>query len=573
MFKTITQNISVSWLITIEAVERMALSLALRDGKSKAFGIKLLLVGAQSVGKTCVAATLVDDPFQECTATQGADIQICTTSDWQKLSPQQYSEKLKADYLNSLTSCAESKISTAEANVSAKEEIQSPSAEERRQDTSADVTLPKVEAQDYQEAKAVKAKAIKTIKMKGGIDITILDFAGHVHYHNTHGVFIRKGNVIIVVFNASQPLHKNVKVRSSTLQGNHMTNSGNIHFWMKTVHSICHEPGDDTHKASLLPVIILVATHLDLLGDSAEEKKEQIIKTLAKELEDKPYARHLAGHREGLENALRKYCIFLSNKIRDPKAILQLQNTIIEVSSPILSKEHPLVYLKIERELLGIDKGVISIYEFHEVTQRCGYFAAIDSKEFAHALQHFHNSGTVLHFASTQSLKRFVILSPHWLTKLLSYTLIAHPYKPTGNGRDLLFNNLQKNGILLGSFLSHMLDSFQKSGVTGYAIKQNEAVDLMKWLGFLAQISSKTKILEEKIKKDEAEVYIVPSLLPDDTTNEKRIPERNDNNVRIIYYYFPDEFLPPMLFNQVATACINRNEEKREDLLWYVIVM
>ena len=155
----------------------------------------------------------------------------------------------------------------------------------------------------------------------------------------------------------------------------------------------------------------------------------------------------------------------MSNKVRDPKAILQLQSAVMEVASPILSNEHPLVYLKIERQLLGIDKGVITIEEFHEVTQRCGYLATIDSKEFAHALQHFHNCGTVLHFASIQTLKGFVILSPHWLTKLLSYALIAHPYKPTGNGRDLSFNNLQEKGILLGSFLSYMLDSFQKSGL------------------------------------------------------------------------------------------------------------
>ena len=571
MFKIIIQNINVSWHITVEAVERMALALALRDGKSKAFGIKLLLVGAEYVGKTCVAATLVDDPFQECTATQGADIQICTTQNWKKIPKEAYSKKLQTDYLNSLTSCAESKTPTAEANVNARKQVQSPSAEEITQETRANGTLPKVETEDIQAIKSVKAKAIKTIKMKGGIDVTILDFAGQVQYHNTHGVFIRKGNVIMVVFNASQPLEKNVNVRSSTLQGNQMTNSENIHFWMKTVHSICHEPGDDTHKASLLPVIILVATHLDLLGDSAEEKKEKIIKTLAKELEGKPYARHLAGHGEGLENALRKYCIFLSNKVRDPKAILQLQSAVIEVASPILSKEHPLVYLKIERQLLGIDKGVITIEEFHEVTQRCGYLAAIDNKEFVHALQHFHNCGTVLHFASIKSLKGFVILSPHWLTKLLSYTLIAHPYKPTGNGCDLSFNHLQKNGILLQSFLSFMLGCFQNSGVTGYPIKQHEAVDLMKWFGFLAQISSKAKILGEDINKVNEKVYIVPSLLPDDTTNQKRIPEKNDDNVRIIYYHFPDKFLPPMLFNQVVVMCINRNEQKREDILWYVI--
>ena len=52
---------------------------------------------------------------------------------------------------------------------------------------------------------------------------------------------------------------------------------------------------------------------------------------------------------------------------------------------------------------------------------------------------------------------------------------------------------------------------------------------------------------------------------------KKKMPEKNDDNVRIIYYYFPDHFLPAMLFNQVVAMCINRNEEKREDLLWYVI--
>ena len=128
-----------------------------------------------------------------------------------------------------------------------------------------------------------------------------------------------------MVFNASQPLSKKVKVRSNTTRSEEMTNSQNIHFWMKTVHSVCREPGDENDKASLLPVILLVATHLDLLGDDAEEAKEKIIQALEKELTEKPYAKHLAGQREGLLNALRKYCIFLSNKERDPEAISRLQ--------------------------------------------------------------------------------------------------------------------------------------------------------------------------------------------------------------------------------------------------------
>ena len=553
----------------------MALALALCNGKAKALGIKLLLFGPEYVGKTCVAATLVGDPFEECSATQGADIKICNTHNWKKIPQEKYSQMLQSRYLTTLTSCAESQTTTNETKTLEDKEF---SAKEIKHDTTSTDTnlpLPEVEAEDIEAVREIKAKAIRhrgttVIKMKGGIDVTILDFAGQVQYHNTHSVFIRRENVVMIVFNASQPLSRNIKVRSSTLQTDPMTNSQNIHFWMKTVHSICHEPGDGTDKALLLPVIILVATHLDLLGDSAEEAKEEIIQTLAKELEGKPYACHLAGHGEGLLNALRKYCIFLSNKIRDPKAIHLLQHTIIEVSAPILSREHPLVYLNIERKLLDVGKGVITTEEFHEVTYRCGFLAAIDSEEFSYALQYFHNHGTVLHFASVKSLKELVILSPHWLTKLLSFVLIAHPYKPTGNGRDFSYNNLKENGILLGSFLSYMLQCFEDSGVTGYQIKQNEAVDLIKWFGFLAQISPNTNILEEDVKiiKEEKELYIVPSLLPDDTKSPKKIPNKSEKDVRIIYYYFPDQFLPIMLFNQVVAMCINRNEDKREDLIW-----
>ena len=547
--------------------------------------MKLLLFGAENVGKTCVTATLVGELFQEKSATKGADISICNAADWKKITNKEVLQRLQIEYLSNLAICAETNTTSVKANMSAKKEPKSIStnlkqvapprlAEKEKQgrgNSAAKSPLPQVAAEEMAAFRAVKDKGVtKMFEMRNGINVTMLDFAGQVQYHNTHSIFVRKDNVIMIVFNASQPLSTNVKVRSSTLQNDPMTYSQNIHFWMKTVHSICHEPGDATDKASLLPVIILVATHLDLLGASAEEAKEQIIHTLEEELKGKPYARHLAGHGEGLLNALRKYCIFLSNKVRDPKTIKRLQDTIIEVSFPILSREHPVVYIKIERELLGMQKGVITIEEFHKVVQGCGFLAAIDSKEFAYALEHFHHNGTVLNFASIKSLKKIVILSPHWVAKLLSYLLIAHPYKYTGNGRDISFNNLKKRGILLESFLSHMLDCFNNSGVTGYQIQQNEAVDLMKWFGFIAQISPKTKILDQEVKivTQEKGLYIVPSLLPDDDKDQKVLPEKDSKNVRIVYYYFPDDFLPLMLFSQLIAMCINRNEEKREDLIW-----
>ena len=180
----------------------------------------------------------------------------------------------------------------------------------------------------------------------------------------------------------------------------------------------------------------------------------------------------------------------------------------------------------------------------------------------------------MLNFSTVESLKRLVILSPHWLTKLLSYALIAHPYKSTGNGRDISYKNLKDHGILVESFLIYMLDWFNNSGVVGHQLKLDEAIDLMKRFGFLAPISSKAMILEgvKNIEKDEP-LYVVPSLLYYDKEGKKDVPKRGQQDIRIVYFYFPDEFLPPMLFNQVIAMCINRNENKREDLLWYVVPM
>ena len=550
----------------VEKIEEKAYSLALRDGKVKAVGIKLLLFGPEFVGKTCVAATLVGDSFQEMGATEGADLAICNTSNWKKISYEEESQRLHSEYLINLKDFAASKTTDAKAKVEANvftKAVQSVASLMRVRDKQ---QAPEVDTDDIKEAKVT---TVAVIQDKQSIDVTILDFAGQVQYHNTHCVFIRKENLIMIIFNASQPLSKNVKVRSSTLRSHPMTNSQNIHFWMKTVHSVCRQPGDKDDKASLLPVILLVATHLDLLGESAEEAKEEIIQTLAKELEGKIYAKHLAGHQEGLLKALRKYCVFLSNKNRDPATICKLQDIIHEISLPILSKEQPLVYLKIERQLMSIEKGAMTRKEFHAITYSCGFLAGLDSEEFAAALQYFHNRGTVLHFASIDSLKELVILSPHWLTKLFSYVLIAHPYQHIGGREDISFHILTEKGILLGSFLTHMLQSFNKSeNVAGFEVERELTIDLMKKFGFVSQVTPKAKFLEEAKISNEKEIFIVPSLLPEESTSKQPQPEEKESIVQVVYFYLPDHFLPPILFDHMATKCIDRNEFKRETILW-----
>jgi len=570
----------------IHTFERIAYSLALSKGKARALGIKLLLFGPEFVGKTCLVSTIVGDPYQEEAATEGADVSILNTSNWAKISSKQVSDRLQKKFLRDLRESAKSHRETAitkalDKNTSEKPDdipLQKATAKPTFIERAVKFFSPWKKAKssssvlgnelDVAEIKqAMKVPSID-LEDEGGIDVTILDFAGQIMYHSTHSMFIRKDNIIMVVFNASQPLSSNVKVRSSTLRSDPMTNSQNVHFWMKTVHSICHVPGDENDKADLLPVILLTATHLDLLGDAAEQAKEDIIQQLALELKGKPYALHLAGNREGLEKALRKYCIFISNKCRNSAEIARLQNVVFELSQPILSKEHPVVYLKIERRLLFIEQGIITTEQFHSIINECGFPTAIDSKEFSGALEYFHNQGTVLHFPSISSLQGLVFLSPHWLTKLISYILLAHPYQSKGGKHDRSFHLLIEKGILLHSFLSHMLDLFNSIDAN-FKLLQKEAIDLMKKFGFIALIKRTTRFLEEDDGFEENEdISIVPSLLPEDESNKKPLPLETDPNVMVVYYRFPDHFIAPMICNNMIAECITWNAERNKNLMW-----
>ena len=572
--------------------EKMAYALALQDGKAKALGIKLLLFGPEFVGKTCLVATLTGSPYEEKLATEGSDMHICNTSDWEKISSDEAIRRLQSKFLSDLKVSAENRTQSAKDMIEGQAAtcVAASSFKSKPKPNvfhrvfklftprSKTYTAPTSKAQAQQskpiptvDADEIKgAKAADVFDGNNSIDVTILDFAGQLLYHSTHSVFIRKDNVIMVVFNASRPLSSNVKVRSSTLRSDPMTNSQNVHFWMKTIHSICHIRGDKNDISTYLPAIVLVATHVDLLGDSADEVKEAIIQQLADELEGKPYALHLAGHRKGLVEALRKYCIFVSNKHRNSEMISQLHDAVLQVSLPILSKEYPIVYLKIERSLLSISKGVITFEEFHSVAESCGFHSRIDSKEFTGVLEYFHHRGTILHFATVKSLSKLVILSPHWLTKLISYLLIAHPYQRIGGKHDRSFGLLTKKGILLGSFLAYMLDLFNQSEFgTGFQIDHQQAVDILSKFSFIAHISSNTYFLEDKdISADKDDFYIVPALLLEDTDNTKNVPNECDENVRVVYYNFPDKFVPEMIFNQMVAACLSRNTNEREDLVW-----
>ena len=549
----------------------MAYALALKEGLADSFSLRMLVFGPENSGKTSLVATLVEDEFEVSSATEGADIQVCTiyTDNWRKCAPQEIVHKLQRQYWYELNVQADEHVDTASLQA---QSFSSASPPLHGAAVTTSLKIPEVD-KEIQLAKEYKFSQSKSTKffVEDEFCGVIWDFAGQTRYLTTHSVFIRRNNMVFIVFKASCDLSEAVAAREEDKQSRNpvATCCEIIHHWLQTVHSICRDKGGDEHISEFLPTIVLVATHLDEITGDVTKVKDAIINQLVKELAGKPYAKHLAGHRLGLKDALKKYCFFISNKYRNKATITQLKEVVAEISKPILREKHPLIYIKIEKALLSLRKDVITTKYFSKIAKENGFVAEEDSKEIQGALKHFHNKGIILHFPSIPTLSKLIFLSPQLLAKLFSYLIIAHPYKyPTGDKHDHSYERLQNEGVLLNSFLVHMLNEFNKCfKAEGYEISYEQAVDFLIKFGFIAEVSVNNRFVQEThpVPQEEKRLFLVPSQLP-----EKNAPSNivKGTSSWEILFTFTDGFLPSFVYHQIVSRCINWTGQRNENIIW-----
>ena len=548
----------------------------MRDGVATSSGFRISVFGPENSGKTCLISTLFNEEYKDNNATEGADVQICTiyANNWNRCTSQEMADKLQLQFFHNL-------------NTSAKEQIRSPAFKASSTPTKKGFAskfkavffkTPAATASKLPNAPEVKLEMIKqakAIKMSSKDEFTavVWDYAGQIKYLSTHTVFVRKNNLVFIVFKASTDLSDLIKPRPGDEKSN-ATHFEVIHYWFQSVSSGCQDTGGAAHKSTFLPTIVLICTHIDEIPVKiVEQVKEGIIAQLARELEGKPYAKHLAGNLPGvgLLEALKRYCIFLSNKVRDQNTIVQLKQIVLEISAPIMKEEHPLIFLKIEKELLLLEKEAITTKEFHRVAAENGFMAKENSEEMKGALDYFHQKGVILHFPSIDNLKDLVFLSPQWLEKLIAFLIVAHHYRSTGDKDDHSYKRLKDEGILVGSFLDHMLQMFNEQQRTvGCKLFFDQAITFLKKFGFIAEISITTEFLEEQhpwSKEDEERVFIVPSQLPEDK-GTKKLSFVNKRHVWTVHFVFPDGFISLTLFHQMVAACINWNGQREQNIAW-----
>ena len=551
----------------------MAYMLAMKEGLAESRDLQVLLVGAENTGKTCLISSFLGEEFVEGqSSTKGADMDVCKIycKEWTRISHFDKTDYLQCQFASQCKYDAIKKMSlkiisqTSSTSTAVKD---SEATAVAVRSTQAGV-YPDIDSHSMQEI-VQNVSSNTTQYDPESLNVTLWDFAGQTIFHNTHSVFISEEGVSIITFNASVELTNEINPRDNSppLQEK-STGISSIHYWLQVVDSMCSVEGGEGDLSPLLPTALLAGTHIDKLHPDIKEArkiaKKMILPLLEKELSEKPYARHLAGSGKGLMAALEQFCFFISNKFRDEE-IERLKNSAVKAATS-LRKKQPIFFLKIERALLSHGEQVISRSMLVEIIAHSTLPLAENRDEFEAILRYFHNKRTILHFSQVKSLQDIVILSPRWLAKLFSYVITAHTYVTMASDLDKAWKRLAKHGILQENLLEHMLKKFYSDYSSAISISYRQVVDILLWFHLIACITKEAWFSEEGCPSlpDHGDVFIVPSLVPRDTT---KVPPSTEQE-RMIYFVFENGFVLVSLLNQLIADCICCNVQRKNRLLW-----
>ena len=584
---------------------------------------RVVLLGCEGSGKTSLIDTFVGNSFRNTSPTEGADqleISVTTAADWkimneeEKLADLKKQALLESEFFLSLKEwCNSLEIPPAaqppSTVTSSMLQIQSTSSTVPV--TTPTMPTPSASTDDASSLTAVKRDAmaephkslpqiplnprslpIKTNKkfvyitkeefqqlkaMKEKYNprrryVHLWDFAGQQIFHHMHGLFVSEDVVCLIVFNAGKSLFTVPDKRYPDDITPAKSAIKVICYYMEMISARVSKrstEGDDLSE--FLPTYILIGTHIDELHPDIKVATklafQHFVPALIKELASKPFAKHIAGSKNNRLFAEGSSSIFfISNKdeMRDPLVIGKIKRVIFKAAS-ITKQSRPIRLIEMERRFMLLaqqDKmSVIDRYLAKEVAENCGY--SCSDQELTNVMNYFHQKGVLLHFHKVPALSNIIILSPHWLAKLLTYTLTTLKCQPFDPILSFYLQKLQNRGLLEQELLDWSVQQFTADEETkGYKmvkLASSDIADLLVNFKLMVDVSN-TSLAGQQPRILGKHLFLVPHLLP----KEELVHSKAFGYC--FFYYFPAKFIPEHLVDQLIVRCAEWNRIKQYDV-------
>ena len=421
--------------------------------------------------------------------------------------------------------------------------------------------------EEFQQLKAMKEKYNPRRRY-----VHLWDFAGQQIFHHMHGLFVSEDVVCLIVFNAGKSLFTVPDKRYPDDITPAKSAIKVICYYMEMISARVSKrstEGDDLSE--FLPTYILIGTHIDELHPDIKVATklafQHFVPALIKELASKPFAKHIAGSKNNRLFAEGSSSIFfISNKdeMRDPLVIGKIKRVIFKAAS-ITKQSRPIRLIEMERRFMLLaqqDKmSVIDRYLAKEVAENCGY--SCSDQELTNVMNYFHQKGILLHFHKIPALSNIIILSPHWLAKLLTYTLTTLKCQPFDPILSFYLQRLQNRGLLEQELLDWSVQQFTADEETkGYKmvkLASSDVADLLVNFKLMVDVSN-TSLAGQQPRILGKHLFLVPHLLP----KEELVHSKAFGYC--FFYYFPAKFIPEHLVDQLIVRCAEWNRIKQYDV-------
>ena len=258
---------------------------------------------------------------------------------------------------------------------------------------------------------------------------------------------------------------------------------------------------------------------------------------------------------------------FICNKQqkRVPEIVNALKQVVMQ-SASITRQTRPTRYVEVERKLmlLSIQDKVytIGLTELVEVAKSCGL--PTDQEALLKVTSYLHHKGALLHFHDVPSLANTIILSPHWMAKLLTYVLTNLTCWPANPQLVKYAERRQKDGLLEEELIDWSVEQFNKSESSSNRIIAEQyglpVVEL--FIKFLLIVDiTQSSLAGKKPRGKGKRLFLVPHLLPYEELPPSKVPSFK------FMFYFPGHFIPDNLVDQLIVKCAQWNNDRHYDLL------
>ena len=417
-----------------------------------------------------------------------------------------------------------------------------------------------VESDVENEGKSIKGAAKVMYGKKSEqlfVKASISDFGGQLRFFCFQLLFLKKHDVIVLTINASVKLDDPIvpreelrHTRDRKKAAGMMTTLEAIHFWLQ---SISARFGTSVVPIGCMsrrsPTVIICCTHVEKISIA---KQENVVVIIQESLFEKPYAEHLPDKNEDAFH-------FISNKNRKKfkLAIARLQLVVLKAATPALEEKRPISYLKLE-ESIGdkVEEGanLIDTTVFTHLAHEAGIGGDKDSDAIKAALDYCSQRGVLLHFPDVPDLLKIVFICPQWLSDLFSTVINVHDSVPKGFALQRAWKRYSTYAILEEDFFDYILDK------GGYLDHKDAVIAIMKKFDLLAEVPNSTYFTgETQPRASDKRTFIVPSLLVNNPACTLYEPTDND---QVFLLYFPDQYLPESVVNQLLVRCLSWSVEK-----------